>query len=921
VDPASGSAQDTKPREQQVPQPRTSVPEIYEGSYALLVGVPDYDFLRTLPGVRDEMKMVRPALEQQGFIVTELLNPMTRKEVRDAVEQFIENYGLKPRNRLLFYFAGHGFTQKEFDGREIGYFATKGAIRPWENYELFRKHAVSTDDIDSYARNVRSKHVLFVFNSCYSASMIRRGDPSEISIQQAIEQPVRHFITAGTDNQEVFDKGPFPTAFVEGMAGEANRNDDGYVTASELGSYIHDRVADLLPKLQTPYQTKIKDEKLDKGEFVFEIKNHQAKRTLQYWLKEAEAAYKNKLAATLATAADEALKLDQTNYLAHFYKMEAIYRNEEDEKEDKKKARPEANEVISLLQVPRTARELWARGGAYRMTDQTDRALDDFNRAILADPKFSLAYLSRSDIFLKQKKYAQAIADANKAISLDPDFWAAYFALGNVYLDKGDWRTAVNHFESGIQKGKKYLSQSLADTLNVSTVMNSFDASMSAKSGDKFIASIFMPLLRDMDNMIIHQLHNSLQTNPRIFSYIIAAMKIEDTPKAIEILSEAINKERDYILLYFFRSDLYFDINKTDLRLKDLNEITLLNPKLEFPYVIRAYLYDEKGNKDKALEEINRGLEATTSRTNFLIFRIFIYDDLIKKPDLALQDLSAAISHSPQNAFPYFIRGSLHLEKERFDSAIQDFTKALELTSNEGRMYRERAWAYFRKGETEAALRDLDQAIRWSPDDKVAYWRRGVAYTDADNFDLAIKDFDQALKLDPKYTIAYARRGWSHHRSKDYQSSIRDFTEAIKLDPTLAEAFHRRGLSRTALKEYKLAIEDFSAAIKLNYTLSYSTRGQCYVDTGQYDQAIKDLVKALSIEDDWLDRDYLGVAYFEKKKYDQAIAEFSRAIEMAPDKAFLYDDRARAYVKIGNPRLASIDEILAQKLREGKKNN
>ncbi|MDE0908527.1 MAG: caspase family protein, partial [SAR324 cluster bacterium] len=94
---------------------RTSAGEsvgLYEESHALVIGVSDYTAgWPRLRGVRDDVREVRRALEDNGFSVTLVENPDTA-EFERAVKEFIVRHGRHPDNRLLFYYAGHGFTQK-----------------------------------------------------------------------------------------------------------------------------------------------------------------------------------------------------------------------------------------------------------------------------------------------------------------------------------------------------------------------------------------------------------------------------------------------------------------------------------------------------------------------------------------------------------------------------------------------------------------------------------------------------------------------------------------------------------------------------------------------------------------------------------------------------------------------------------------
>ena len=162
---------------------------------------------------------------------------------------------------MLFYFAGHGHTEELADGRELGYIVPADAPLPGQNPQLFNRRAISMDDIEAKALRIRSKHALFIFDSCFSGSIFEvRGEryvPPEIESKTAA--PVRMFITAGAKNQTVPDDSVFRLYFVrafEQREGDLNR--DGFITGEELGMYLAGRVTSDSRDTQTPRYGKIK---------------------------------------------------------------------------------------------------------------------------------------------------------------------------------------------------------------------------------------------------------------------------------------------------------------------------------------------------------------------------------------------------------------------------------------------------------------------------------------------------------------------------------------------------------------------------------------------------------------------------------------------------------------------------------------
>ena len=245
---------------------------LYKGSYALVIGVSDYtNGWPDLPGVDEDLNAVGEALEQIGFLVYKIINP-NRKQLEEAFNGFISKHGYEKDNRLLIYFAGHGHTiAPKYGGTEMGYIVPSNAPNPNLNEQDFLRVGLSMQNIEVYARNIQSKHALFVFDSCFSGSIFSLSRAIPQIIQEKTNRPVRQFITAGRANQTVPDVSIFRRQFIKALTGEGDYNKDLYVTASELGQYLEDTVTNYSKGSQTPQYGKLRDPALDQGDFVFPI--------------------------------------------------------------------------------------------------------------------------------------------------------------------------------------------------------------------------------------------------------------------------------------------------------------------------------------------------------------------------------------------------------------------------------------------------------------------------------------------------------------------------------------------------------------------------------------------------------------------------------------------------------------------------
>jgi hypothetical protein len=241
---------------------------IYKYSFALVIGESNYQNWDKLPGAKVDVQEVEKVLKGHGFKVTVLMDP-TRLDFNNAINDFKEKYDRLNPSRFLLYFSGHGYTEKNALGLELGYIVPSDA--PLPDKSGFSAKAISMHQIETIAREISPCHTLFVFDSCFSGSIFTTMRSVPEGITARTNQPVRLFITAGSATEKVPDKSIFRQAFVKGLKGAADRNEDQFVTGTELAEFLIDTVTKHSGEKQTPHYGKLPEPRLDQGDFVFNL--------------------------------------------------------------------------------------------------------------------------------------------------------------------------------------------------------------------------------------------------------------------------------------------------------------------------------------------------------------------------------------------------------------------------------------------------------------------------------------------------------------------------------------------------------------------------------------------------------------------------------------------------------------------------
>jgi hypothetical protein len=243
----------------------------FSKSYALVIGESNYTKgWPKLDGVKDDISAVKTLFEEQGFVV-ELVEDATSQSLSGRIGAFLNNYGYDDDVRLVVYYAGHGHTL-DLGGRDMGYIVPVDAPDPARDRSGFMRLAIPMQQFDTWAKMITSRHVLFMFDSCFSGSVFAMSRASPGIIDYKIANPVRQFIASGAANETVPDKSIFRRQLETALRDrEADLNHDGYVSGSELGDFLQTTVVNYSYNAQHPQYGKIRDPGLDKGDFVFEV--------------------------------------------------------------------------------------------------------------------------------------------------------------------------------------------------------------------------------------------------------------------------------------------------------------------------------------------------------------------------------------------------------------------------------------------------------------------------------------------------------------------------------------------------------------------------------------------------------------------------------------------------------------------------
>jgi hypothetical protein len=312
---------------------------LYQKSKALVIGMDHYrgGWPELSNGIKDAEEVAK-GLTAQGFEVM-LKKDLKSEELDRTLKNFFVGEGADVDTRLLLWFAGHGYTI-----RDEGYIVPVDAPSPKADAD-FREKAISLRRFGEYMREANSRHVLAIFDSCFGGAVFntaRSMPPPAITL--ATTEPVREFISSGEADQQVSDDGTFRRLFLDVLAGkepDADANHDGYVTGTELGLFLHQKMTNLTYNRQTPRYGKLNALGYDR-DFVFLVGKPDVPSTPTASATQSTSEAERAWAAMQGTTSQEVLEDFIKRYGGSFYGTLARARLEELKKSQVAVAAPPA---------------------------------------------------------------------------------------------------------------------------------------------------------------------------------------------------------------------------------------------------------------------------------------------------------------------------------------------------------------------------------------------------------------------------------------------------------------------------------------------------------------------------------------------------------------------------------------------------
>jgi tetratricopeptide (TPR) repeat protein len=176
----------------------------------------------------------------------------------------------------------------------------------------------------------------------------------------------------------------------------------------------------------------------------------------------------------------------------------------------------------------------------------------------------------------------------------------------------------------------------------------------------------------------------------------------------------------------------------------------------------------------EAMAMANQELRVHPNQASAFVIRGWIYS-LYDEPEKALKEWDQALKIDPAGSFELFSnRYRTYLDQGKFDLAIQDITKALSLRPDEWVLYKERGQVHSVLKQYDLAIKDITKAISLNSREPLCYQRRADCYRAAGQYGKAAADYTTAIKLCPNQLLFYSLRADCYDKIGKHSDAVAD---------------------------------------------------------------------------------------------------------------------------------------------------
>jgi len=427
----------------------------------------------------------------------------------------------------------------------------------------------------------------------------------------------------------------------------------------------------------------------------------------------------------------------------------------------------------------------------------SDTAVKNLNRAVLANSKYAEAYLLLGLTEFQRGETAQSIVHYGKALKLQPGSYSGHYNLALAYLRA-----------HRLQDGRVQLERAV--TLDPKQADAAYD-----------LGVVLLELGKP--STALPHLQRARTLNPRrpdvAFNIVRAELESGQVSEArVEAQAAASHFGSDYRWSAAIGQLFFKNAQPRDAAVY-LREATLLRPddveirrQLAMAYLasrepkqVLEIIKEPKTGDDHYLlgsayyldhrfaeadQESEQALAVAPDNPQVLILRARLLQRAGQQ-DAALELAQKAVSLAPDWDEPYYVAGVSSYFIRRYPEASQNLAKAVELNPYSARALFLQSIALANLGKLDESERGLRRAIALQPKNARFHCHLGILLMRESKYEKAEESFRKAVDLRPDYALSHYELGKLLVHSKQLTAAAEELSQAVAHDPSLSAAYYQ----------------------------------------------------------------------------------------------------------------------------------
>ena len=464
-------------------------------------------------------------------------------------------------------------------------------------------------------------------------------------------------------------------------------------------------------------------------------------------------------------------------------------------------------------------------GEMHFLLGNNERALEEFSRALLINPKHTFSLQKCYEIYYSQNQIAKALKVASDMFEQDKNPVSCYC-----------------YFEALIKSGKKQDAISLFNTLDETIKLDGNVLYLISTISDENKKELLLKRIIDLDETnekanidlaeiefkrgnlsdVLKYCLNVEEDNPMALYYIgVIEAKKQNYTRAIELFLKAIKLDKNEHDFYLDLAKAYIDNSRFEEGLialkKSINYSLIKEDKcnLDEKYFLSGWILIKQNEFSKALLNLGMVDEKSSYYTNA---QILIQTVNLKKFNVAGAKAVLEKYYQEDDNNPFLLENlaSVYKELKLYKNAIEMLERALRLYPKSNYYKLEIIDLLIDEKRYDDAFRLIDEVKENYPNYACIYNSKTRIYYRLKEYDNALDAINTCIDLDNKNAESYYFKGLILNDINRFEEAKNAIYEAIKLNPSIAKYYYQMARSYQGLKDFESALLYSKEAIEIN---------------------------------------------------------------------------------------------------------